>query len=87
MQTLMIQITTTFVDDAAALVNGFSRIVTHIVMAPIDRIANASDVAGILPKRAADHSKANPVWQSVGHDARRRRRRGPRCLRFLSELT
>ena len=45
MQTLAAQVATTFLGDAAALVNAFGRIVTHIVMAPIERIANACDVA------------------------------------------
>jgi hypothetical protein len=92
MQTLIIQVATTFVDDAAALVNGFGLIVTHIVMAPIDRIANACDVAGVLParrvmNRAKNRPKTNLVWRSVGHGARRGRRGGRGCLRFLSELT
>ena len=56
MQTLIVQIATTFVGDATALVNGFGRIVTHIVMAPIERIANACDIAGVLQMRRARHS-------------------------------
>jgi hypothetical protein len=96
MQTLIIQVATTFVEDAAALVNGFGRIVTHIVMAPIDRIANACDVAGLLPVRAAQakkqkHMQTGIVLRSFG--ARRRVRRSHRrgggfgCLRFLGDLT
>jgi hypothetical protein len=73
MQTLIVQVATTFVGDATALVNGFGRIVTHIVMGPIERIANACDVAGVLQMRRARHS--------------RRRGGGFGCLRFLSELT
>jgi len=73
MQTLIVQVATTFVGDATALVNGFGRIVTHIVMAPIERIANACDVAGVLQMRRARHSH--------------RRGGGFGCLRFLSELT
>jgi hypothetical protein len=73
MQTLIVQIATTFVDDAAALVNGFGRIVTHIVMTPIERIANACDVAGVLQMRRGRRSN--------------RRGGGFGCLRFLSELT
>ncbi len=96
MQTLIVQVATTFVGDAAALVNGFGRIVTHIVMAPIERIANACDVAGILPKRraalAARRAKTTLAWRNAGHGMRRvrrpQRRGGPfGCLRFLSELT
>jgi hypothetical protein len=91
MQTLIIQVATTFVEDTAALVNGFGRIVTHIVMAPIDRIANACDVAGLLAMRAAQakkHTQTGIVLRSFG--TRRRARRSPRrggCLRFLGDLT
>jgi hypothetical protein len=101
MQTLIVQVATTFMSDAAALVNGFGRIATHIVMAPIERIANACDVAGILPKRRATLAaqrtenrrvKTGFVWRSFGHGMRRGRRPHRRgggfgCLRFLSDLT
>ena len=73
MQTLAIQVASTFLGDAAALVNGFGRIVTHIVMTPIERIANACDVAGVLQMRRGRRSN--------------RRSGGFGCLRFLSELT
>src|SRR4029078_5801439 len=52
MKPLIFQTMTTFVGDAFALVNGFGRTVTHLVMAPVERIAKASDVAGILPERS-----------------------------------
>jgi hypothetical protein len=94
MQTLIVQVATDFVDDATALVNGFGRIVTHIVMAPIERIANACDVAGILAKRQAGKDRANAgfVMRSSIHHARRGRRSHRRgggfgCLRFLGDLT
>jgi hypothetical protein len=78
MQTLIVQVATMFVGDAAALVNGFGRIVTHILMAPIERIANACDVAGVLQASVLQRRRA-----------RRSHRRGGGfgCLRFLSELT
>jgi hypothetical protein len=41
MQTLVSQLTTTFVDDAIELVKGFGKIIVHIATAPIERIANA----------------------------------------------
>ena len=47
------EITKTFLGDALALVNGFVRVATHLVMAPVERIANACDVAGLLHERAA----------------------------------
>ena len=93
MQTLVVQVTSTFLGDAAALVNGFGRIVTNIVMAPIERIANASDVAGILAARRAALARrrgAVVLWLSAGlRRGRGSRGRGGafRCLGFLSELT
>ena len=51
MHTLVSQLTTTFVDDAIELVKGFGKIIVHIATAPIERIANACDVGGVLAKR------------------------------------
>jgi hypothetical protein len=53
MQTLVSQLTTTFVDDAIELVKGFGKIIVHIGTAPIERIANACDVGGVLARRRA----------------------------------
>jgi uncharacterized protein (DUF2384 family) len=58
----------TFVGDAHALAAGFAKIlirivtlpierVVHAVMAPIERIARASDVAGVYAKRQAERRK------------------------------
>ena len=93
MQTLAIQVASTFLGDAAALVNGFGRIVTNIVMAPIERIANASDVAGLLAaRRAALARRREAVVLRLSAGLRRglgSRRRGGAfgCLGFLGELT
>jgi hypothetical protein len=54
MQTLVSQLTTTFVDDAIELVKGFGKVVVHLATAPIERIANACDVAGMLERRRAE---------------------------------
>ena len=51
MHTLVSQLTTTFVDDAIELVKGFGKVVVHIATAPIERIANACDVGGVLARR------------------------------------
>ena len=51
MQTLATQLTTSFIDDAIELVKGFGKIVVHIATAPIERIANACDVGGVLARR------------------------------------
>ncbi len=95
MQPLLVKTATTFFHDAIALVNGFGRIVTHLVMAPFDRIANAADVAGILPERAAraaERERLKRAWLALREGAPRphhqRRRHGMfGCLRGLSELT
>ena len=51
MHTLVAQLTTTFVDDAIELVKGFGKVIAHIATAPIERIANACDVGGVLARR------------------------------------
>jgi hypothetical protein len=51
MQTLVSQLTTSFVDDAIELVKGFSKVIVHIATAPIERMANACDVGGVLARR------------------------------------
>ena|GEM_PF-1178765 len=53
MQTLALEVATTFVDDATALAIGAGRIIIQILNAPIERLANACDVAGVLPRRRA----------------------------------
>ncbi len=53
MQTLIVEnIALTFLDDARALATGLVRLLVKTVTAPIERIAKASDVAGVLPNRA-----------------------------------
>lgn len=56
MQTLVSRLTTTFVDDAIELVKGFGKVIVHIASAPIERIANACDVGGVLARRQAARS-------------------------------
>ena len=51
MQTLAAEIAITFVDDATAFVTGCGRIVVQLLTAPIERLANACDVAGVLASR------------------------------------
>ena len=98
MQTLPVQIAkeiiTTFLGDAMALVNGFVRIATHLVMAPVERIAKACDVAGLLREhatRAAERERMRRAWRSLRTRApapRLSHRRGVfSCLGFLGELT
>lgn len=86
MQTLAVDIASTFVDDAVALVTGFGRALLRFAMTPIDRIANACDIAGVLAERRATFR----MWR-VGR-ARSEGRRFSllgRCspFRHLSHLT
>jgi hypothetical protein len=53
MQTLSFEVAATFVDDAAALTGGAGRIITQILTSPVERLASACDVAGVLPRRRA----------------------------------
>ena len=53
MQTFVSQLTTTFIDDAIDLVKGFGKVIVHIATAPIERMANACDVGGVLARRRA----------------------------------
>ncbi|WP_349510007.1 hypothetical protein [Bradyrhizobium sp. Ghvi] len=86
MQTLAVDVASAFIDDAAALVTGFGRALLRFATAPIDRIANACDIAGVLAERRATFR----MWR-----ASRARRGGRRfsllgCLnpfRHLAHLT
>jgi hypothetical protein len=79
MQTLAVDIATTFVDDAAALATGFGRAVLRLAMAPIDRIANACDIAGVLTERRATFR----MWR-IDRDRARREGRGTGLLGRIS---
>lgn len=71
MQTLAVDIATTFIDDAAALVRGFGRALLRFVMGPIDRIANACDIAGVLTERRATFR----MWRASRAGSRHQGRR------------
>jgi hypothetical protein len=85
MQTIISQIAFTFVDDAIALVTGFGRIAVDLatdmlvsarsrLMAPIDRLARACDVAGILSTRDAAKTRSRSGGAKLaGIQALRRR--------------
>lgn len=85
MQTLALQLTTTFVDDAIELVTGFGRAIVDLATAPIERIARACDVAGVLEQRRADRPAPRPAAASGGRRRSRNCRWSP--FRGLSELT
>jgi hypothetical protein len=90
MQALVLEVGATFVGDAAALLKGAGRIAIQLVMAPVDRLANACDVAGVLTLRRLASMRKRAEARGVPHatPARRPRRRGPlSCLAALSDLT
>lgn len=86
MQTLVVEIATTFHDDASSLIRGFARMIVQTLMGPIDRLAIACDVAGLLTDRRVT---TKPGFTRMLHP---RPRQGPRrgcifSLRCLSHLT
>jgi hypothetical protein len=99
MQTIISEIAFTFVDDAVALVTGFTAIVRDMavetitagrqrVLAPVDRLARACDVGGVIAAREAAttrsrHRSAN--WQRT--PASRRWRDRLNLFRGLHDLS
>jgi hypothetical protein len=88
MQSLAAEIAITFVDDATALITGCGRIVVGILIAPIERLANACDVAGVLPQRRSSKDRHDVEKKRSGRPnagtARSRRRRWPLGNRLFS---
>jgi hypothetical protein len=90
MQTLFVEkLALTFVGDAYALATGFGKILVKIAMSPVERMAKACDVAGVLSERRA---KARfDQFRSSRHAPTSSRRSSPRrCLfpfRSLNHLT
>jgi hypothetical protein len=91
MQTLAFEVATTFVDDAAALAGGAVRIIIQILNQPVERLANACDVAGVLPRRRAFRQALRETFGATLANRHRRPRRSWRnCLfplRGLRDLT
>lgn len=92
MQTIVTEITNTFVDDAIAFIKGCGRIIVQISMAPIDRLARACDVAGVLSDRASlDARQAGTKRAPRGATGRPKRswrgRHGMFSFSSLSDLT
>lgn len=55
MQTLVLEIASTFVADAVALVKGAGTVALHVINAPIEPVAKACDVEGGLYRRTTAH--------------------------------
>jgi hypothetical protein len=85
MQTLVSRLTTTFVDDAIELVKGFGKVVVHLATAPIERIANACDVGGVLAKRQSTQHRLDAISQIRSPRGRRKLSFSP--FSSLSHLT
>jgi hypothetical protein len=86
MQTLSFEVATTVAGDAAALAGGARRIIIRILTSPLERLANACDVAGVLPRRRA----LRQALQQTFRQASRRQRAWRNCLsplRGLRDLT
>ena len=63
MQTLSLKTTSLdILDDAHALAAGFYNALVGVVMAPIERIARASDIAGVLPARRVRRRRLSLGW-------------------------
>ena len=88
MQTLAFEIATTFVDDAIALIKGAGLIIVQILLAPIERLANACDVGGVLANRRFSRAM---TWQgrkrTLWKPRHPQRRRSHWMLGFLGDLT
>jgi hypothetical protein len=96
MQTLALEIATTFVDDAVALIGGCARIIVQILtrpfMAPVERLANACDVGGVLASRrlsraATSDGRKQPGRKGQSEPRRAQRRRCHWLLGSLGDLT
>jgi hypothetical protein len=99
MQTLISEIAFTFVDDAAALVNGFTAIVRDMavdtfaaarkrLLAPVDRLARACDVGGVIAAREAATMRSRYRSANRQHTAAPRRWRDRlNIFRGLHNLT
>lgn len=85
MQARAVRIPHLFAADTLALVNGFGRIVSHIVMAPVERIAEACDVAGLMAARRGVREAGAGLYRAAIRDGHRSGRRG--CFHYLSDLT
>jgi hypothetical protein len=99
MQTIISEIAFTFADDAAALVTGFTAIVRDMtvetfmaarkrILAPVDRLARACDVGGVIAAREAAITRSryrSANWQRT--PAPRRLRDRLNIFRGLHDLT
>ena len=92
MQTLAFEIADTFVDDATALIGGCARIIVQILaqpfLAPVERLANACDVAGVLASRRFSRAMNSDGGKQPGRKGQSEPRRAQRrrCQWLLGSL-
>ena len=84
MQTLSLHLTTTPVDHAIKFARSLSRTIVNLATAPIERIARACDVAGVLEQRRAATRAPRPL---VNGTRRHRRSCWSALFGGLYELT
>jgi hypothetical protein len=87
MQTLAFEIATTFVDDATALIRGTGLIIVQILTAPIERLANACDVGGVLAGRRFASAMKRQARGGALRPRHSQRCRSYWMLGFLGDLT
>jgi hypothetical protein len=99
MQTIISEIAFTFVDDAVALASGFVTVTRDIaadmlvsartrILAPVDRLARACDVGGVIAAReAATLRRRHPATHWQPGPAPRRWRDRLNIFRGLHDLT
>ena len=83
MQTLAAEIAFTFVDDATAMMTGGVRMVVRFLMSPIERLAYACDVAGVLPSSRPGQDNTADSAAASSH----RRRHRMFSFHLLNHLT
>ncbi len=82
MQTLAAEIALTFVDDAMALMPGGIRLVVRFLTSPVERLAHACDVAGVLPSSRPSGPRSSHAGGGPHH-----RRNRMFSFRLLNHLT
>jgi len=88
MQASSFQAPQLFAADVRAVLNVIVRLASHPWRAPIERIAAACDVSGLLVARRTQRQAGASLYCAAGREGRRLRRGGLfGCFRYLSELT
>ncbi|MGJ5205572.1 hypothetical protein [Bradyrhizobium sp. HKCCYLR20261] len=74
--------------SSEVLMNGLARAASHLMVARIERIANACDVAGLLAARRTRRQAGNHLYRAAGREGRWLRRGSLfGCFHYLRELS